>query len=142
MGSAPLGDPTVNLALVAVLTTCVGGLIWIIKYMFTHIRPLLESLVEATRLNTQATESADEYLRQRNGRDMEFHREVMIGLKEIPKESKRQASIVAKELKKVGDKTAEQVALVAKQRYAMPKQTVVDQTVIEQHVHEVHRDPS
>lgn len=116
---ASVADPAVNLALIALLTTCVGGLIWIIKYLFTEFKPVLDGLVKSTELNTVSTQAstnaaidaakasqqaakvsmsavkasqeaaavsrhADEYLRQRNGRDNEMHTELLAGMKEIP----------------------------------------------------------
>ena len=84
-------DSTVTLAVVAILATCVGGLIWVIKTMFERIIPLVENgnkaierLVEMTKINTAATNSADKYLRERNGRDSEKHEELIQVTKQIP----------------------------------------------------------
>lgn len=84
-------------------------------------------LQSLTKLNTTATKSADEYLRQRNGRDNEFHTEVMMSLKDIPVQAKIQADQVASELKRVGDMTASQLKLVG-------EQTIKEQVVEHQHV--------
>lgn len=78
-----MSDSTVLLAALGIVSACVGALIYVIKFMFQKIVPLLESLTISTDKNTKATKKADEYLRERNGRDNEFHGEVMKGLKAI-----------------------------------------------------------
>jgi len=40
--------------------------------------------VSAINKNTRVTKSADEYLRQRNGRDTEAHKETLKAIKEVP----------------------------------------------------------
>lgn len=45
----------------------------------------LSSLGKLIKDNTVATKSSDEYLRQRNGRDIEKHAELIAATKEIPK---------------------------------------------------------
>lgn len=72
-----------TLAIVAILATCVGALVWVIKFMFTKIVPLLESLTTAVEKNTLATEKADQYLKKRNGRDNEMHQQVLLDLRSI-----------------------------------------------------------
>jgi hypothetical protein len=59
----------VVLAIVAILATTVGALIWVIKYMFDKILPILESLKVAVDLNTVQTKANEEYLQKRNGSD-------------------------------------------------------------------------
>ena len=114
-------DSSSNLAIIAILASCVGALVWVIKHLFAQILPALEGLQRATEGNTAATKSADEYLRQRNGRDMEFHAEVMKSLADIPIQSKKQADIVARELKRVGDITAAKLKEVGTQTVAEQK---------------------
>jgi len=81
----------VSVAVVGVLATCVGGLLWIIKFMFGKLVPTMEQqtkvtnkLIAATANNTRATKSADEYLRERNGRDKESHAETLKAIQAIP----------------------------------------------------------
>jgi hypothetical protein len=66
----------VILAIVAILASTVGALIYVIKYMFDKILPILESLKASVDLNTEQTmisvkriESNEIYLRKRNGSD-------------------------------------------------------------------------
>ncbi len=73
----------VILAIVAILATTVGALIWVIKYMFDKILPLLEKMDKSIEKNTRATESNDKYLRERNGRDSKMWVEVSAGLKAL-----------------------------------------------------------
>lgn len=75
-----MSDNTVTITALGILATCVGGLIWIIKFMFNRLLPLIEKgnrsqekLAELTKANTEATRAADVYLKQRNGRDNEMH---------------------------------------------------------------------
>lgn len=92
--SASIADnSSVTLAVVAVLATCVGGLLWVIKFMFTKLLPVIEKgaksnevLVKATKQNTEQIKVADEYQRHRNGRDQEMHKELIKAIAEIPKQ--------------------------------------------------------
>jgi len=93
-------DSAIIISIVGILATVVGALIWIIKYLFTAFMPVMDRLVTATELNTQATRSADEYLRQRNGRDNEFHNEVIQKLTKISTEITQTAATTAKVLAK------------------------------------------
>lgn len=81
-------DSTVNdavmLAALGIVSACVGGLIWVIKRMFNDILPVLRELIISTQKNTDATQSADTYLRQRNGRDIEKHAELLAATQAIP----------------------------------------------------------
>jgi hypothetical protein len=81
----------VTLAALGILSTCVLGLIWIIKFMFTRLLPVIEAgstatakLTEVTKKNTLQIKAADEYLRHRNGRDNEMHTELIKAVREIP----------------------------------------------------------
>lgn len=85
------GNTSVTLAVIAILGSTVGALVYVIKFMFNKVIPMLEQqikvtgkLLTATSNNTSATKSADEYLRQRNGRDAEKHQELLEVTKEIP----------------------------------------------------------
>ena len=122
------------LAALAIVATISGALVWIIKYLFNTFKPVMDELVRATQANTSATISADTYLKQRNGRDIDFHTEIMEKLKAIPDQAAIQAERVAIELKRVGDLTAQKVAEV-KEEVSHPttqQQTVIKQTVEEQ----------
>ena len=90
-------ESTVLLAALGIVATCVGVLVWLIKFMFERIIPAIDGFKEitdatlrATIANTEATKSADTYLRERNGRDNIFHKEVMDELREIKKNHSRQ----------------------------------------------------
>lgn len=90
-------DNTVVLSVLAVLGSCVAGLIWVIKHLFTEIKPVLgnisdatlantralEKLSSLTEKNTKATQAADAYLRERNGRDGKMWNQVMHSLEQI-----------------------------------------------------------
>lgn len=91
-------DATVAIAVVGVLGTCVGGLIWVIKKMFNQIIPAIDSLTKATQGNTRATKSADTYLRERNGRDASMHKELIQAVQAIPEQIIETANITAKAL--------------------------------------------
>lgn len=97
-----------NLAVIGILASCVGALVWIIKYLFAKIIPNLEKntdmlklLADVTTNNTAATKSADEYLRERNGRDIEFHTQVVERLDAVPLKMEQIALKQAKELKRI-----------------------------------------
>ena len=98
-------DSAATIAIIGVLATTVGGLIWVLKYVFSELKPVLDQILVSTKTNTASTEantvaaleaakasaeavrvssSADEYLRHRNGRDAEMHTELLAGMKEIP----------------------------------------------------------
>jgi hypothetical protein len=94
-------------AIVGVLATCVGGLIWVIKTMFRQIIPLIENgnkiiakVDVSTRANTKATKAADAYLRQRNGRDVEFQKANIAAIQAVPDQIIASAKITAKILAK------------------------------------------
>lgn len=97
------------IAVVGVLGTCVGGLIWVIKHLFNNIIPALSGITKSTDSNTRATKAADKYLRQRNGRDSEiaaalikttekYHIQLMGAIAEIPKTNTELAKATAKTL--------------------------------------------
>ena len=79
------------LAALTIVSACVAVLVWVIKFMFTKILPAMENNNKLTaqanvltKANTKATKSADEYLRERNGRDNEHHAAVLESIKAIP----------------------------------------------------------
>lgn len=89
----PTDNTAVTIAVVGVLATCVGGLLWVIKFMFTKLLPIIDKnanatdkLVAVTKQNTKQIKIADEYQRHRNGRDNEMHKELIHAIAEIPKQ--------------------------------------------------------
>src|ERR1039458_2443123 len=91
------------IAVVGVLATCVGALVWVIKFLFQKLLPAFDQqtkvtgrLVTATAANTKATRNADTYLRSRNGRDAEFQKENLKALRAVPKQIIESARITAK----------------------------------------------
>lgn len=110
-----MGGDAAFIAALGILATCVGGLLWVIKFVFTKLIPAIDHLTDATKRNTLATKSADEYLRQRNGRDNEMHGQVLGALKAIPGE-----------MKKLADSSVEQVGAIVQN---ISRQTVETQIV-------------
>lgn len=51
---------------------------------YEEVARALNTLTNATLKNTEATSSADAYLKQRNGRDIEKHTELLKATKAIP----------------------------------------------------------
>lgn len=98
LAQTTVANDSITLAVVAILATCVGGLLWIIKFMFGKLVPIIEDLQKVTLANTKATKSADDYLRQRNGRDNEHHQETMKVIQAIPDKMQKIADIQAKTL--------------------------------------------
>ena len=92
------GNSAVTLAVVAILATCVGGLLWIIKYMFNKFVPMVEENNKAIMANTEATKNADKYLRERNGNDAEKHEELIKATQDIPVKMQEIADHQAKSL--------------------------------------------
>lgn len=91
-------DAAIAIAVIGVLGTCVGGLIWVIKEMFNEIIPTINGLTKATQGNTRATKAADDYLRARNGRDNAMHKELILAVQAIPEQIIETANITAKAL--------------------------------------------
>jgi len=97
-------ETTALLAALAIVSACVAALVWVIKYMFAKLEPLIATSIELTKLNTLATEantkasektekavhSLDTYTRERNGRDNHFHGNVMKALVAIQEGAKQQ----------------------------------------------------
>lgn len=84
------------LAALTIVSACVAVLVWVIKFMFTKILPAMENNNKLTaqanvltKANTKATKSADEYLRERNGRDNEHHKATLKAIEEIPNTLKK-----------------------------------------------------
>ncbi len=59
---------------------------------YAEIAKSLNKLTAATEKNTDATKSADAYLKQRNGRDIEKHTELLKATQAIPRTLKRIAA--------------------------------------------------
>lgn len=111
-------DATVTLAVVGVLATCVGGLLWVLKFVFSKLLPrfdkgneVMATLVSATKTNTEITKNADIYLRQRNGLDDINHAELIKVTKAIPVKMQRiadsQAKALSVSLKKIKEQHVE-----------------------------------
>lgn len=107
------------LAALGIVSACVAGLIWVIKRMFNDILPALDGLKAATQSNTSATKSADEYLRERNGRDNEHHAATLKAINAVPTT-----------LQKIADDQAKAIIKAV----TVEKQSVNEQTVAHQHV--------
>lgn len=77
-----MNDNGVALAAIAIVGTTVGALIWIVKFLMMQMRRSLDKNTSAQLKVVQATESHDRYLKDRNGRDMEVHNELLTQMKE------------------------------------------------------------
>lgn len=110
-------NDAVMLAALGIVATVCGALIWIIKYLFEKITPVLNTLVDVTKANTEAIRLAE----LKNVNDVEFHKEIM---KEL-----RANSI---EIKRVGDLGAERLMEMKKSKRHQSIQVVDEQTVINQ----------
>lgn len=115
MNEAPL------IAALGIVSACVAGLIWVIKRMFSDIVPALDGLKRATDQNTSATKSADEYLRDRNGRDKEHHKATLKSINAIPATLKK----IAK------DQEIAIIKAVKVERQSVTEQRVEHQTIKE-----------
>lgn len=111
-----MSESAVLIAALGVVSACVGGLIWIIKFLFEKLLPRIDEgnvalshLAKATDQNTRATKAADAYLRDRNGRDAEHakvslentnrtHKELIAAIAEIPAQIIATADVTAKAL--------------------------------------------
>jgi hypothetical protein len=115
----------VLLAALGIVSTCVVGLIWVIKRMFNDIVPALKGLQKATEQNTAATKSADTYLQERNGRDNEHHAAVLKSINAIPETMETIAN-------------AQSEAII--NAVNIQKQDVKDQVVRHQHIEEIVKE--
>lgn len=95
----PVDQNAVTLAVIGILATCVGGLLWIIKFMFTKLLPAIDGLTKATVSNTRAASASTRYLKKRNGRDGEMHKELIKAVGAIPEQIVATANVTAKQLK-------------------------------------------
>lgn len=82
----------------------------------------LSKLSNSTDKNTQATKSADEYLRERNGRDNEHHGAVLTAINEIPKTMKKIANAQSKAI----------INAVSVNEQSVKEQTVKHQTIVKE----------
>jgi len=96
-------DTAMAIGVVGVLGTCVGGFIWVIKFMFGKLVPAIDALTEASEnttkssnANVRATQAATAYLKLRNGRDAEFQKENVTAIRAIPQQIIDSATITAK----------------------------------------------
>lgn len=71
------------LSIIGLLATTVGALIWVIKYMFDKLLPVIESLKESVDNNAQQTKENREYLEKRNGKDSRIWQETFEAIKEL-----------------------------------------------------------
>jgi hypothetical protein len=67
---------------------------------YNRVAKALDRLTVATNKNIQATVSADTYLKQRNGRDIESHQETLKSIQEIPTTLRKIAEEQSKSLLK------------------------------------------
>ncbi len=71
------------LGIIGVLGTAVGALIWVIKYMFDKLLPVIESLKESVDNNAEQTKENREYLEKRNGKDSRIWQEAFEAIKDL-----------------------------------------------------------
>lgn len=129
-------DTAVTIAVVGILGTTVGALIWIIKYLFNKIVPLMENANTNIQTNNRLTKSlerttkrADEYLRQRNGHDAEVAQQLILTTKQAHLEVIRAIAEIPAQIKKSADTTAQ--ALHDAPIQNVEKQTVQTQVIKE-----------
>lgn len=91
------------LAALGIVSACVAALVWVIRFMFGRLVPMIEELIKNTAANTSITESADKYLRDRNGRDSEHHKATLSAINKIPTTMKKIADAQAKAIIKAVD---------------------------------------
>lgn len=60
---------TVVLTALGIVGTCVGGLIWVIKYMFKSIIPTLNEINRSIKKNTRVTDANNRHLTGMNERE-------------------------------------------------------------------------
>lgn len=79
----------VMLAALAIVATCVGALIWLVKFILTEFRASLdknttahEKIAEAMQLNTESTSEILTFMKKLNGRLPEITAEKMEKAKE------------------------------------------------------------
>ena len=71
------------LAIVGILATTVGTLIWVIKYMFDRLLPVINLLKDSVDENAKQTKANKDYLMERNGKDSHAWRETMQAIHEL-----------------------------------------------------------
>lgn len=81
----------VSLAALGVLATAVGLVAWVVKYALTRLGKDLQEHTKAAVKQTasneelvRAVKSFDTYLRERNGRDNEVHKQLLAGFDKVP----------------------------------------------------------
>jgi CHASE2 domain-containing sensor protein len=117
------------LAALGIVSACVAGLIWVIKRMFNDILPALNHLTKATVQNTEATKSADTYLKQRNGRDIEKHAELLLATQAIPTTLQQIADEQAKAIISAMEVREQHVAFQTVNQSMVKDETVQHETI-------------
>lgn len=79
-----IDNNSVTLAVVAILATCVAGLLWIIKFMFNRLLPLIEKSTKASVAAQKSSNENTKYLKDRNGRDAEIHERLIKEIQTMP----------------------------------------------------------
>ncbi len=93
-----IDNSAIVIASLGIVATAVGALSYIVKLLVVEVKKSIENSTKSqvavakalekvsknTDKNTQATKHADEYLRQRNGRDNEHHTAVLKALEVVP----------------------------------------------------------
>lgn len=125
MENNPMNDAGL-LAALGIVSACVAGLIWVIKFMFSKLMPMIEKSnilaeqgIKVGEANTSATKAADSYLRERNGRDAEHHRATLKAINAIPSTLKKIANAQEKAI----------IKAVKVERQSVTEQKVEHQTI-------------
>lgn len=92
---------------------------------YAKVAIALDSVTGATRQNTAATENADNYLQQRNGRDIESHKETLIAIQAIPDTMQQIADDQVIAITKALTRTTTQVKQ-QQVEHQVVKETVID----------------
>jgi hypothetical protein len=137
-------EDNIPLAIIALVGTCLGiiatavGLqAWLLKFILKKMNLTMEMLIksvdelkEATKTNTQATKSADEYLRHRNGRDNEMHKEVMNLLSNQTQATQK----LPRTIKKIADAGVQQIIAATShiKNQSVDKQTIKEVKVLDE----------
>lgn len=97
--------------------------------MFNDILPALNHLTKATVQNTEATKSADTYLKQRNGRDIEKHAELLLATQAIPTTLQQIADEQAKAIISAMEVREQHVAFQTVNQSMVKDETVQHETI-------------
>lgn len=80
------------LAALGIVASCVGGLIWVIKYLFEQIMPVQREIKTSIDKNTKLTETTVNYLRQRSTKDASLWKKSSDSMKEMADQVKEIAT--------------------------------------------------